>query len=305
MIKIPVFRFKSLSLTVSGIIFTTSLVMPLTAVSDTSSSVDAIMEQLKTIKATPPRTVVANPVVVIEDDDEEEKIEVEEKVEVVEKIEKKEPEPEVVRVEEKAVVFEEKKPEPKVEAVVEQKVEERIEIKPVQAIRIEEAPSEMVVKAKKKPRIKKLRKKRVKKRSYKRKRIAKPVQRKALEPEMLVLLNQLVDDDSSTATSILVQQAMQVLAMPVAKEGISGWVYLGRFRGGLAQNNSTLSSGKSLPVVGQQYAVQSMRLNMRKSRSAKGGGLGKLVKVLHAGEKIIINNIHRSSRNNYWAHVSR
>ena len=60
----PVYKLKKIPLALSASIFAVCFIMPLTASADTSSSVDAIMEQLKSLKATTaPKVSTPEPVV--------------------------------------------------------------------------------------------------------------------------------------------------------------------------------------------------------------------------------------------------
>ena len=86
--------------------------------------------------------------------------------------------------------------------------------------------------------------------------------------------------------------------------GISGWIYLGKHSAGRWLSSKSLQSGNALPVAGQQYTVKAPLLNMRKTRPLNSG-LGKLLQVLHVGDKVEVKRVHRSSKNNYWANIVR
>ena len=264
------YKLKNISLSLSATILTSCLVMPLTVNADTSSSVDAIMEQLKSFKTKSPK--VSTPAPDVEETKTEEKTVDSEPPKVEEK--SKEQEADVTKtVSDETVTIKKESAEKKTAMVVDNS-----------AVMIPEAtktatPVATVKKSKKRA------KKKAKKQDY-----------KAFDKDYMSLINQIMNEQS--------QPSRSVKPMTQSGKGISGWIYLGRYSNGKWEGANTLSSGNTLPQAGQQYTVKSTHLNLRKSRPLKDG-LGKLVKVLRAGEQITVQRVHRSSRNNYWANITR
>jgi len=274
-----VYNLKNISLSLSATVLTACLVMPLTANADTSSSVDAIMEQLKSLKAHAPKVSTPAPVVeapVVEETKTEEKAVVSEPVVIEQSSEKAVETTNIISVETAPVVREE----------VEKKSSMTVDNS---AVMIPETKKSVAPVAHVKKSTKRKSKKHAKKKAMMR-------DYKAFDKNYMALINQILNESPKSHRP--------ANAMQHSGKRISGWIYLGRYVNGKWEGSNTLSSGNALPQAGQQYTVKSTHLNLRKSRPLKGG-LGKLVKVLRAGEQVRVQKVHRSSRNNYWASVSR
>jgi len=278
--NISVYKLKNISLALSATVLTACLIVPLNVNADTSSSVDAIMEQLKSFKTQAPK--VPAPAPDVKESKAEEKTvvsepakeEVKEKAAVVTKTVNVEAAP----VEEEAVA---KKTSMTVDNSAVVIPETQKTVVPVSVSSVKKSKKH----AKKRTAKKRITKKKIMRQEY-----------KAFDKDYISLINQIMNE----------QPQSRGPAKPMRHTGksVSGWIYLGRFNNGKWNGSSTLDSGNTLPQVGQRYSVKSTRLNVRKSRPLKGG-LGKLVKVLRAGEQLSVLKIHRSSRNNYWANISR
>ncbi|RTZ63148.1 MAG: hypothetical protein DSZ29_07365 [Aquificaceae bacterium] len=274
-----VYNLKNISLSLSATVLTACLVMPLTANADTSSSVDAIMEQLKSLKAHAPK--VSTPAPVVEETKTEEKTVISEPVVVEQSSEKAVETTNVISVETAPVVREE----------VEKKSSMTVDNSAVMIPETKKSPAPVT-------HVKHSTARKITKRKSKKHAKKKAMMRdyEAFDKNYMALINQILNESPKSHRP--------ANAMQHSGKRISGWIYLGRYVNGKWEGSNTLSSGNALPQAGQQYTVKSTRLNLRKSRPLKGG-LGKLVKVLRAGEQVRVQKVHRSSRNNYWASVSR
>lgn len=266
-----IYKLKNISLSLSMTILTTCLVIPLGVNADTSSSVDAIMEQLKALKTQAPKVSAPTP--------EPEKTKTEEKPVVVSA---------PVKVEEK---IKEKEGDAKKIMSVETVPEKKEDVEKKKAMTVDNSaviiPETIKAVAPVKVRKPKRRtKKKVINRDY-----------KAFDKDYMSLINQIMNEQSQS------EQPARVVAQS-GKGVVSGWIYLGRYTAGKWEISNTLNSGNILPQAGQRYTVKSTHLNLRKSRPLNSG-LGELVKVLRAGEKVSVLKIYRSSRNNYWANITR
>ena len=129
---------------------------------------------------------------------------------------------------------------------------------------------------------------------------------KGFDERYMSLINDILNDKVPASSKS--KQSIQTPLVQVAQgsnfAGTSGWIYLGKYSGGRWLASKSLQSGSVLPVAGQRYTVKTPLLNMRKNRPTKNG-LGKLVQVLHVGDKVEVVRVHRSSNNNYWANVVR
>ena len=268
--NISVYKLKNISLSLSVTVLTACLIMPLTVNADTSSSVDAIMEQLKSFKTQAAKVPAPTPDV--EESKAEEKTAVSESEPAKEEVKEKE------AVVTKTVSVEAA---PLEEEAVEKKTSMTVDNSAVMIPETHKAPAHVSTVKKSKKRAKK----RMMKQDY-----------KAFDKDYMSLINQIMNE----------QPQARRPAKPMRHTGksVSGWIYLGRFNNGKWNGSNTLNSGNALPQAGQRYSVKSTHLNLRKSRPLKDG-LGKLVKVLRAGEQVSVQKIHRSSRNNYWANISR
>lgn len=277
-----VYNLKNVSL--SATILTTCLVMPLAVNADTSSSVDAIMEQLKAFKTQALKVSAPSPTIEEKEVDKTPEPQISTPVPVVKES----------KVEDKASVSEPAK-EVKVikntsvgvasvvavKVAEEKKVSRTVDNSAVMIPKATKTPAPVATVKKSKKRIKK---KKVKQNF------------ESFDKGYMLLIDQLMNEKPQVHRSTKPIKHMD--------KGISGWIYLGRYKNGQWESSNTLSSGSALPQAGQQYTVKSRHLNLRKSRPLNSG-LGKLVKVLRAGEQISVQKIHRSSRNNYWANITR
>ena len=164
-----------------------------------------------------------------------------------------------------------------------------------------------MVRAKTQGSIKKSHTRKAKKRVSKRKNSA--VDYKGFDERYMSLINDILNDrlpaKKSTKkykNSIINQKAIDILNNDFS--GLSGWIFVGKYRAGKWLGGKTLKSGNQLPKAGQQYIVKSPLLNMRKTKPLNSG-LGKLIKVLHVGDQVKVKSVHRSSKNNYWANIVR
>ena len=272
MINTPM-KLKTASLTLSGFIATACLVTPLTVFADTSDSIDAIMQQMKSFKAPVPKVSTPEPV----------------KTETKNTEEKKAEEP--VKIEEKPMV--ESKSSIYV-APLELEVEKKTPRRPSVSKQVKTQPKA----TKKKKRSKK---RRARRQTSKNKGSA--VDYKGFDEQYMSLINDILNEKEPRSSKPANTRSVQA-GQASNFAGTSGWIYLGKYRAGRWLAGKSLKSGNALPVAGQQYTVKSPLLNMRKTRPLKSG-LGKLVQVLHVGDKVQVNRVHRSSNNNYWASVVR
>ena len=269
-------RSKNTSLTLFAIIFTACLTTPLTVTADTSASVDAIMEQLKSFKAPVPK--VSTPTTIV----------VEETVKSTPPVEKQ---VEPVKIEAPAVV--ETKNDPTPTGIYVAPETQRAVVRQ----RAPRAKKKTRVRARSKVATKKRSVRKTKRRVNKRKNSA--VDNQGFDQEYMSLINDILND------RIPPRRSQPVAIAPRGSfSGPSGWIFVGKYRAGYSQGIKTLKSGNQLPKVGQQYTVKSPLLNMRKTKPLKSG-LGKLIKVLRIGDQVRIKSIHRSSKNNYWANIVR
>ena len=264
-------KLKTASLTLSGFIATACLVAPLTVFADTSDSIDAIMQQMQSFKAPVPKVSTPEP-----KKTEESKVE-----------EKKADEP--VKTEEK----------PATEST------SSIYVAP-QELEAEKKTASSSVSKQVSTQPKATKKKRKSKKRRARRQTSNKgsaVDYKGFDEQYMSLINDILNEKkprSSKSANTRPVQAAQVSNFA----GTSGWIYLGKYRAGRWLASKSLKSGNALPVAGQQYTVKSPLLNMRKTRPLKSG-LGKFIQVLHIGDKVQVNRVHRSSNNNYWANIVR
>jgi hypothetical protein len=267
MINTPI-KLKTASLTLSGFIAMACLVAPLTVLADTSDSIDAIMQQMKSFKAPVPKVSTPEPV----------KTETEEK---------KAEEP--VKTEEK----------PAIES------KSSVYVAP-QELETEKKMSSSSVSKQVSTQPKATKKKRKSKKRRARRQTSNKgsaVDYKGFNEQYMSLINDILNEKEPTSSKSTNTRPVQV-TQGSNFAGTSGWIYLGKYRAGRWLASKSLKSGNALPVAGQQYTVKSPLLNMRKTRPLKSG-LGKLMQVLHVGDKVQVNRVHRSSNNNYWANVVR
>ena len=290
--------FKQASLTLSGLLVTTCLTLPLTAIADTNASVDAIMEQLKSFKAPTPKVSTPAPVV--------KKTEIkEESKPVVKKIPVADPTPTT------SVYVAPPSVQQETSALVEPNV-----VKPKKVTK-RRRPSRRAASTKRTPSKRSLSKRRVsksiaKKRVTKRKVVKKSATRKngavdykGFDEQYMSLIYDILNEKKPTTTTARTQTIPIATTTPNGKfSGTSGWIYLGKYSAGHWKRGKTLKIGNNLPQEGQQYTVKSPLLNLRKNRPQKGS-LGKLVQVLHVGDQVLVSRIHRSAKNNYWANIVR
>ncbi len=284
---IPV-KSKNTPLMFSAIVFTACLAMPLTSSADTDSSVDAIMEQLKSFKAPVPQ-VSKPPSTVIEDSVKKE-VPVEKPSEAVKIETAPVTESNVTRDEPPAsgiYVPPESEPE---KTVVKRKTTKVTRTEKKAKVRYHQIASQKRSTKKAKKRVNR----RVKKRVNKIKNST--INNEEFGPEYMALINDILNNKTPSKRSA---------TLPTHSSGLSGWIFIGKYNAaGQSKGVKTLKSGNRLPVVGQQYTVKSPLLNMRKTRPL-GSGLGKLIKVLHVGDRVQIKRLYRSSKNNYWANIVR
>ena len=292
-------RSKNTPLTLSAILFSSCLAIPLTATADTDSSVDAIMEQLKSFKAPVPKVSAPAPIV-IEETPKSEPI-ITKPVEPVKTI-KKEPTSTGIYVSPTAQ-----------KVVTKQEIQQVIEApKRVRAKRVRAERPTRSVRARTQATIKKNRPRKAKKRVSQRKNSA--VDYKGFDERYMSLINDILNDrvPAKKASKKITQRSKNTIGNQTIADilgdnfsGLStGWIFVGKYSAGHWRGGKTLKSGNQLPQVGQQYTVKSPLLNMRKSKPSNKG-LGKLIKVLHVGDQVRIKSIHRSSKNNYWANIVR
>jgi hypothetical protein len=306
-------RLKNTPLTLSAILFSSCLVIPLTATADTSSSVDAIMEQLKSFKAPVPKVSAPATPIVVEETVKSEPI-ITKPVEPIEPVKtiNKEPPSTGIYVSPTAQ-----------KVVTKQEIQEVIEApkrvrtkRPVRTKRLVKdrrvaRANKRVVKARTQVTLKKSRTRKTKKRVNKRKNSA--VDYKGFDERYMSLINDILNDrvPARKATQKTTKRSENAIENQTIADilggnfsGLSGWIFVGKYSAGHWRGGKTLKSGNQLPQVGQQYTVKSPLLNMRKSKPTNKG-LGKLIKVLHVGDQVRIKSIHRSSKNNYWANIVR
>lgn len=270
-------KLKAASFAFSGLLATSCLVMPLTALADTTSSVDEIMEQMKSFKAPTPK-VISEPV----------------KVEIKEIEVKKAEEP---------VTIEEKPAEKSNSSIYVAPPEIERERKTAKA----SAPKQARAQPKATKKKRKAKKRKTRRQSSPQKQVINQggaVDYKGFDERYMSLINDILNDKvpSSSNKSIKTRPVQARQGKNFA--GTSGWIYLGKHSRGRWLASKSLKSGSALPVAGQQYTVKTPLLNMRKNRPTKSG-LGKLMQVLHVGDKLDVIRVHRSSNNNYWANVVR
>jgi hypothetical protein len=266
-------KLKILPLTLSGLIATACLTIPLTALADTSTSIDAIMEQMKSLQTSTPKVSTPEP----------EKIE--SKVE-----EKKAEEPIKIK----------KKPVEDVKSsiyVAPQEIEKQQTFSSFNAIEQVSTPKTSK-KRRKSKKIKKSKKKRIRRQISNK---GGAVDYKGFDERYMSLINDILNGKepaSSPVPNPVSAQATQGGNFT----GTSGWIYLGKYSRGRWLASKSLKLGNNLPVAGRQYTVKSPMLNMRETRPLKTG-LGKLLQVLHIGDRVQVNRVHRFANNNYWANI--
>ncbi len=284
---IPV-KLRNTPLMFSAIVFTACLAMPLTSSADTDSSVDAIMEQLKSFKAPVPQvskpssTVTEDSVAPMEKPVEAVKIETAPVTETKSNVTNDEPPASGI------YVTPESEPE---KAVVKRKTKKVTRTEKKVRARSQQVASQKRSIRKAKKKINKRTNKRINKRVSK---IKPSTINEEFGPEYMALINDILNNKKPSKRPAGSHSA-----------GLSGWIFVGKYNAaGQSKGVRTLKSGNQLPVVGQQYTVKSPLLNMRKTRPLSSG-LGKLIKVLHVGDRVQIKSLHRSSKNNYWANIVR
>jgi hypothetical protein len=277
-------KLKNASLTLSCLVVTTCLTMPIIALADTSTSVGAIMEQMKSFKPPAPKPV-STPTV------------------TETPIETKKERP--ITIDPVPVAIEPTKIETK-QAPTKEPVTSSVYVAPPQTMAVQETP---IVTEQKiaKPRPVTRKKRRAKKKITRRARPTTTKQNSAVDykgfdERYMSLINDILNDKKpakrATTTAIDANTLHDLFS------GTGGWIYLGKHNAGRWLSGKTLKVGNTLPQVGQQYTVKSPLLNLRKTRPIKGG-LGKLVQVLRVGDRVHIKQIHRSVKNNYWANIVR
>ena len=290
---IPV-KLKNTPLMFSAIVFTACLAMPLTSSADTDSSVDAIMEQLKSFKAPVPQvskpsstTVIKDSATPVEKPVEAVKIETAPVTETKSNVSNNEPPASGI------YVTPESEPEPE-KAVVKRKTKKVTRTEKKVRARSQQIASQKRSTRKAKKRINKRANKTINKRVNK---IKPSTINEEFGPEYMALINDILNNKKPS-------KRPTTRATGSHSGGLSGWIFVGKYSAGQSKGVRTLKSGNQLPVVGQQYTVKSPLLNMRKTRPLSSG-LGKLIKVLHVGDRVQIKSLHRSSKNNYWANIVR
>ena len=277
----------------SAIAFTACLAMPLTVNADTNTSVDAIMEQLKSFKAPVPK--VSTPSSTVIKDSVKSEVLMEKPIEAI-------------KIETAPVVTETKsnviKEEPPVSGIY---------VAPEQQKTVVKQRAKRATRAEKKVRVRSQRivtqkrstrkaKKKIDKRVNKRVNKIKTstINNEGFGPEYMALINDILNNKTPSRRPA----TLPTLSSGSNFSGLSGWIFVGKYSAGQSKGVRTLKSGNRLPTVGQQYTVKSPLLNMRKTRPLNSG-LGKLIKVLHIGDQVKIKSLHRSSKNNYWANIVR
>jgi hypothetical protein len=307
--------FKHASLTLSGFIVTTCLTMPITAMADTSSSVDAIMEQLKSFKAPVPKVSTPAPVA-IKTKTKETKVESKPVVEKIAPIKEKapiaDPTPTTsvyvspLSIQQETSTVAEPKKIKRVKRTKRVKQQRRTTTSRVSKRRVvaKKAAPKKVAK-------KRVTKRQVAKRSAVRKNIDNrkngAVDYKGFDERYMSLIYDILNEKKPATVNRRTRTTPASLATttPQGKfSGTSGWIYLGKYSAGHWRSGKTLKLGNNLPQAGQQYTVKSPLLNLRKSHPRKGS-LGKLVQVLHIGDQVLVSRVHRSAKNNYWANIVR
>ncbi len=270
-------KLKTASLTLSSFIATACLGAPLTVLADTSDSIDAIMQQMKSFKAPVPKVSTPEPVETETKNTEEKKAEKPVKVE------------EPVKTEEKPIA----------------ESKSSIYVAPLE-LEVEKKTSRPSVSKQVSTQSKATKKKKRSKKRRARRQISNKgsaVDYKGFDEQYMSLINDILNEkEPRSSKSVNTRPAQATQTSKFA--GTSGWIYLGKYRAGRWLASKSLKSGNALPVAGQQYTIKSPLLNMRKTRPLKSG-LGKLVQVLHVGDKVQVIRVHRSSNNNYWANVVR
>ncbi|MCK5901537.1 MAG: hypothetical protein KAG28_00185 [Cocleimonas sp.] len=297
------YQFNRPSLIVSGFVLAGSLAIPLSSVADTSASIDAIMEQLKSQK---PRTSIPIPSTTVVEE-ERKPVLVSKPVEVVEP-------PVVIEKKERVEI-----PVTTVKKTVVETIETRVisveEDKPSVSRVVVDTPPTVAPTKKSVKTSRKRRNKKITKRSSRRitKKIRKQNKKeiKGFSADYRAAIHALLNDQKSPKKvrnkTKLKKKIQRYKATPLktAKGKPSGWIFLGHYFDELGWlGEYTVKTGNQLPQIGKTYQIKSIFLNLRKTRPLNRK-LGKQIRVLHAGDRVKILAVRHIGKNNYWAQIER